>query len=192
MRLLDENKSIIKLNLLPKEIVSIKKARKEMLIIVNVAVCLLVLLFLRIAFLSRKSVEVNRDICATKQKRLEVNMLGLVESKRNVNEKAELAENNLATVLKVVEDRSYHNWAKLLAELANIVPQTVLIKNLQGKGDNIMEINGLAVSFEAVNDFVGLLGKSKGMSSASVASVGQNTKFGNGLIDYSIVCSLTQ
>ena len=192
MRLLDENKSIIKLNLLPKEIVSIKKARKEMLIIVNVAVCLLVLLFLRIAFLSRKSVEVSRDICATKQKRLEVNMLGLVESKRNVNEKAELTENNLATVLKVVEDRSYHNWAKLLAELANIVPQTVLIKNLQGKGDNIMEINGLAVSFEAVNNFVGLLGQSKRISSASLISASQDTKFGSRLIDYSIVCSLTQ
>jgi Tfp pilus assembly PilM family ATPase/Tfp pilus assembly protein PilN len=192
MRLLDENKSVIKLNLLPKEIVSIKKAGKEMLIIANVAACLLVLLFLQIAFLTRKSVNVSRDIYATKQKRLEVNMLELAESKRNVSEKAKFTENNLATVLKVVEDRSYHNWAELLAELANIVPQTVLIKNLQGKGDNIMEINGLAVSFEAVNNFVGLLGQSKRISSASLVSASQVTKFGSRLIDYSIVCSLTQ
>ena len=54
-----------------------------------------------------------------------------------------------------------------------------------------MKIDGLAVSFEAVNDFIGLLGKSKGISSVSLASASQNTKF-NGLIDYSIVCSLSQ
>ncbi len=192
MRLLDEDKSVIKLNLLPKEIILIRKATKEMLVIANVAACLLVLLFLQIAFLSRKSVEVSRDIYATKQKRIEVNMLKLAGSERNVSKRAKLAENNLAAVLKAVEDRSYHNWGKLLTELANIVPQTVLIENLQGKGDNIMEIDGLAVSYEAVNNLVGLLGQSKRINSASLVSANQVTRFGNRLIDYSIVCSLRQ
>ena len=192
MKLLDEGSSGIKLNLLPKEIVSIRKAKKELLIILNVAACLLVLLFLHIALLNKRFINVSRHIYTEKQKQFNVNILELVKSKKDIDEKVKFAENNLATVRKTVGDKSCHNWAKLLAELAGAVPQTVLIQNLQGKGDNIMKIDGLAVSYEAVSDFVGLLGQSKGISSASLASVGQNTKFGNGLIDYSIVCSLRQ
>lgn len=192
MKLLDEGSSGIKLNLLPKEIVSIKKAKNQMLIIANVAACLLVLLFLRIALLSKKSINVGQDIYAKKQKQIEVGMLKLIESKRNISEKARLAENNLATARKAVEDRSCHNWAKFLAELADIAPQTVLLENLQCKDGNIMKIDGLAVSYEAVNNFVALLGQSKRMSSVSLTSAGQSAKFGNGLIYYSIVCSLTQ
>jgi Tfp pilus assembly PilM family ATPase/Tfp pilus assembly protein PilN len=192
MKLLDGDRNAIKLNLLPKEIVSVRKARKEMLIIANVAVCLLILLFLHIALLNKKSINVSHDIYTKKQKQLNVNMLKLVESRKDISEKVKLAKDNLAVVRQVVEDRSYHNWAKLLAELASAVPQTVLIQNLQGKGDNAMKIDGLAVSFEAVSNFVDLLGQSKEISSASLTSAGQNTKFGNGLIDYSIVCSLRQ
>jgi Tfp pilus assembly protein PilN len=192
MKLLDEGSSGIKLNLLPKEIVSVKKAKKEMLIIVNAAACLFVLLFLYIALLSKKSINISQYIYAKKQKQLNVNTLELIQSKKDIGEKSRLAENTLAAVQRVVKDRNCHNWAKLLTDLANAVPQTVLIQNLQGKGDNLMKIDGLAVSFEAVNDFIGRLGKSKGITSVSLASASRNTKFGNGLIDYSIVCSLSQ
>jgi Tfp pilus assembly PilM family ATPase/Tfp pilus assembly protein PilN len=191
MKLLDEGSSGIKLNLLPKEIISVKKAKKEMLIIVNAAACLFVLLFLYIALLSKKSINISQYIYAKKQEQLNTNMLELVKSRKDISEKSRLAENTLAAVRRVVESRSCHNWAKLLTDLASAMPQTVLIQNLQSKGDNIMKIDGLAVSFEAVNDFIGLLGKSKGISSVSLASAGQDTKF-NGLIDYSIVCSLSQ
>ena len=192
MRLLDEDKSVIKLNLLPKEIVSIRKAAKEMLILANVAACLFVLLLVQIGFLSGKSANASHEIYATKQKRLGSNTLGLVWTKRNVDEKTRLMKSNLEAVLKVVEDNSCHNWGKLLAELANITPQTVLIKNLRGKGGNKMEIDGLAVSFEAVNNFVALLELSRQMSSVSLVSAGQAAKADSRLIDYSIVCSLAQ
>jgi len=191
MKLLDENKSTIELNLLPKEIVSIKKSRKEKLIIANVAVCLFFLLFLQIAFLGRKSVEVNRDIGTARQKHFLVRMIGLVESKRNINRKTRLAANNLASISKIIEDKSWYNWSELLTELANITPQTVLIKKLQTENDNRIKIDGFAVNFEAVNGFVGLLEQSRKISSASLISAGQDTKPGGGLIDYSIVCCLT-
>jgi Tfp pilus assembly protein PilN len=110
---------------------------------------------------------------------------------RNISRKTKLAENNLATVSKTIENKSWHNWGKLLTELADITPQTVLIKNLRTENDNTVRIDGLAVSFEAVNSFVGLLEQSSQISSASLSSAGQETKSGNGLIDYSITCSLT-
>ena len=191
MKLLDEDSSGIKLNLLPKQIISVRKAKKEMLIIINAAACLLILLFLYIALLSKKSINISQYIYAKKQEQLNVNMLALVESKKDISEKSRLAENTLAAVRRVIGDRSCHNWGKLLTDLAGTVPQTVLVRNLQSKGDNIMKIDGLAVSFEAVNDFMSLLGKSKGISSISLASASQDMKL-KGLIDYSIVCSLSQ
>lgn len=192
MKLLDEGPSGIRLNLLPKEIVSIRKARKELLVIANAAACLLVLLFLQIAFLGKKSIDTRGDIYARIQKQSQVNILELAESKKDISEKNVLVEGNLAAIQKAVEDRSYHNWAKLLAELAVAVPQTVLIQNLQGRDGDTMEIEGLAVNFEAVSSFVGVLRQNKQISSATLVSAGQNTEFGNGLIDYSIVCSLAQ
>ena len=116
MKLLDEGSSGIKLNLLPKEIVSVRKAKKEMLIIVNAAACLLILLFLYIALLSKKSINVSQHIYAKKQKQLNTNMLELVKSRKDISEKSRLAENTLAAVRRVVESRSCHNWAKLLAD----------------------------------------------------------------------------
>jgi Tfp pilus assembly protein PilN len=190
MKLLEEDASGIKLNLLPKGIFSVRKTRKEIFIIVNVAACLLVLLFLYIGLLSKKSINIGLDIYTKKQKQLNVNVTELIKSKKDISEKASRTENGVASVQQAFEYRSYHDWAKILAELAEIVPQTVLIQSLQGKGDDIIEIQGLAVNFEAVNNFLGLLGKSREMSSASLTSVGQNTQSSNGLIDYSIECSL--
>lgn len=190
MKLLDEGWSGIKLNLLPKEIISIKKSKKEMLIIANVAACLLVLLLVQNIFMSRKSMRVNRDICAAKQKYLMAKMVGLAESEREINMKTTLAASELDAISKAVDDKRWHNWGSLLAELADVTPRTILIKNLRKDNDNTVKIDGLAVSFEAVDSFIGLLQRSGQIASASIVSAGQDTKSGNGLVDYSIACSL--
>ncbi len=190
MKLLNEGSSGIKLNLLPKEIISIEKSRKERLIIANITACLLVLLFLHNVFLSRKSIEVNRDIHSEEQKHLTAGMFELVESKRDVNNKIKLMENNLIEISQVVKNAKWCNWGRLLSELVNVAPQTVLVRNIRGDNGNTMKIDGLAVNFEAVNSFVGLLEQSRQISSVTLASAGQGTKSGKGLVNYSIVCNL--
>jgi Tfp pilus assembly PilM family ATPase/Tfp pilus assembly protein PilN len=190
IKLLDEGPSGITMNLLPKEVVLVRRAKKEILIIVNVAACLLILLFMYIGLLSKKSIDISQYLYTTKQKQLNVNMLTLIGSKKDINEKAKFTENTLSAVQQAIKGRNYHDWSKILTELAETVPQTVLIQNLQGKGNDMIRIEGLAVDFESVSNFVSLLDKSKEMNSASLASVGQNTKSGNGLIDYAIVCFL--
>ena len=121
-----------------------------------------------------------------------MNIQQAIESRKDINGKLSDMEKNLSAVNKAAKDRSYHNWAKLLTELVKNVPQTVLIQNLQGKGENIMEIDGLATNYDAVNSFVGLLSRNKLISEASLADAGQDTEHGSGLINYKIVCALAQ
>lgn len=192
MKLLDEGSSGVKLNLLPKDVISVRRAGKELLIIANVAAGLLVFLFLLIVFLGEKSISVSHDVYARKQKQPRVNMLALVDSKRDINGKTKLLENNLAAIQQAVDGRTWHSWAALLVELAGAVPQTILIEGLDARDDKTMKIEGLAINYEAVNSFVNLLEQSRKISSVSLNSAGQSTKFGGGLVDYSIICSLAK
>jgi Tfp pilus assembly protein PilN len=192
MKLLDEGLSGVKLNLLPKEIVSTRRAGKELLVITNVAIGLIVFLFLLIAYLGEKSISVSRDVDAKKQKQPKINILALVDSKRDISEKTKLLENNLAAVQQAVADRTWRSWAALLVELAGAVPQTILIEDLDARDDKTMKIEGLAINYEAVNSFINLLEQSRKINSVSLNSAGQSMKFGGGLIDYSIICSLAK
>jgi Tfp pilus assembly protein PilN len=192
MKLLNENPAGMSLDLMPKEIVSIKKARKEMLIIVNVAACLFLLLFVYIAFISRKSTTVGNEIGIEKQKLIETNMQQMIEVRKDVDSRLGVIKSNLSVVNKAVEDRSYHNWARLLAELIKNVPQTILIQNLEDKGKDEIEIEGLAANYDAVNNFVNNLSRSKMFGEATLADAGKDAKYGSGFIGYKIVCSLAQ
>jgi Tfp pilus assembly protein PilN len=192
MKLLNENPAGISLDLMPKEIVSIKKARKEMLVIVNAAACLLLLLFVYLAFISRKSTAVSYEINIEKQKQIETNMQQMIKVRKDIDGRLDVMKNNLSIVNKTVEDRSYHNWARLLAELVKAVPQTILIQNLQGRSDNVIEIEGLATNYDAVNSFVNNLSHNKMFGEATLADAGQDVKYGSGFIGYKIVCSLAK
>lgn len=192
MKLLNESSAGISLDLMPKEIVLIKKARKEMLIIVNVAACLLLLLFVYLAFISRKATAVSNEIYTQKQKQIETNMQQMIGVRKDIDSRLGIMKNNLSIVNKAVEDKSYHNWAKLLAELVKEVPQTILIQNLQGKGENVIEIEGLATNYEAVNSFMSNLSQNKMIDEATLADAGQDTKYRSGFVGYKIVCSLAK
>ena len=182
MKLLDEGMSGIKLNLLPGEIISDRKAQKDLLVIANVAACLFVFMFLTITFLNKKSINVSNGIFAIKQKQPGANMLAMVVSKQAIDEKAGLVGNNLAAIQKAIQDRKYHNWARLLVDLSKTMPRTVLMENLESRGDGTMKIEGLAINYGAVNSFVNLLEQNRKIESASLASAGQSTKFGGCLL----------
>jgi Tfp pilus assembly protein PilN len=192
MKLLNENSTGMSLDLMPKEIVSIKKARKEMLVIVNVAACLLLCLFVYIALISRKSTTVSHEIDIQKQKQVETNMQQMIMVRKDIDSKLGVMKSNLSIVSKAVENRNYHNWAKLLAELVKNVPQTILIQNLEGRGENVIEIEGLAANYDAVNSFVNNLSRSKMFGEATLADAGQDVKYSTGFVGYKIVCSLAQ
>lgn len=192
MKLLNENSTGISLDLMPKEIVSIKKARKEMLVIVNAAACLLLLLFVYLAFISRKSTTVGHKVYTEKQKQIETNMQQIIEVRKDIDSRLGSMKNNLSAVNKAVAGRSYHNWGRLLAELVKNVPQTILIQNLQGKGGNVIEIEGLATNYGAVDSFVNNLSHSQMFGEATLADAGQDAKYGSGFVNYKIVCSLAK
>ncbi|MDD5134256.1 MAG: pilus assembly protein PilM [Phycisphaerae bacterium] len=192
MKLLGEDPGGISLNLLPKEIVSIRKARSEMLVIANVLACLFIVFFGYITFLGKKSINVSHAVYAQKNKQSGTDIQQMVKSRKNLNGKLSNMENCISAVNRLNEGKSYQNWAGLLAGLVNTVPQTVLIENLEEKGGNIMEIDGVAVNYDSISSFVNLLTQKGLVESASLKNSSRSTKYSNGMIDYKIVCYLKQ
>jgi Tfp pilus assembly PilM family ATPase/Tfp pilus assembly protein PilN len=190
MKLLGKDFSGISLNLLPKEIVSIRKARNEMLVIANAAACLLILFFGYITFLSKKSINIGREVYARQHKQADTDIQQMVDLRKNLNDKLNNIQNGISAANKLTEEKGCQNWAGLLAGLVNVVPQTVLIENLEGKGGNVMEIDGVAVNYDAINSFVNLLTQEGLVSAASLKNSKQNAKYRNGMIDYKIICYL--
>jgi Tfp pilus assembly protein PilN len=190
MKLLREDFSGISLNLLPKEIVSIRKARNEMLIIANVMACLLILFFGYITFLSKKSINVGQAVYAQKHKHADTGIQQMVGLRKNLNDELNNIQNGISAANKLTEGKGYHNWAGLLVGLVNAVPNTVWIESLEENGNDVMEIDGVAVNYDAINSFVNLLAQEGLVSAASLKDSKQNAKYGNGMIDYKIVCYL--
>ena len=163
-----------------------------MLVIVNAAACLLLLLFAYIAFVSRQSTAASHKIYSQKQKHTETNMQQMIEVRKDIDGRLDAVKNNLSIVNKAVEDKSYHNWAKLLSELARNVPQTILMQSLEGKGANVIEIEGLATNYDAVNSFMSSLSQNKMFDEATLADAGQDAKYGSKFVGYKIICSLAE
>ncbi len=190
MKLLDENKTTIKLNLLPKEIVLTKKARKQLLIIINVAAMVFLVLLMHIMFLVNASRNVSLELYQKSQFRQNINLKQLAGEQAVINDGLQRAAAGIDAIKTVFEQKIWYDWAFMLTELGKHTPRAVQIQKLRTQDSSEIQIEGLAVGYDAVNDFVDRLGMCKIVNSVRLSDTVQNRKYGNGLIDYSISCSL--
>ena len=80
-------------------------------------------------------------------------------------------------------------WAGVLGDIRSAIPKTVRITGLLHVGGSGVSIEGLAMSYEAVQLFAETLGECEHIASASLLeSRGEETQ--EGLIRYSIGCSV--
>ncbi|MFA5292965.1 MAG: PilN domain-containing protein [Phycisphaerae bacterium] len=192
MKLLDVNDSGININLLPNEISEIRKSRIQLVVIANIAAVILVLVFMYIALLSQKTTKIKNELSQKKESQLNINIPQLIQTRADVNSVTEQITKNIDALDTALKDKKWRNWALVLAEVCTKAPQTVQIKDLRSQDSSKLEIEGMAINYSAINDFVNKLTSCKTISSAQLADAKQNTQYGNGLIDYSIICTLTE
>jgi Tfp pilus assembly protein PilN len=190
MKLLGENKTTIKLNLLPKEIVSIKKAKKQLFVIVDVAAVIFLLILIQIVVLVQRSKFVSLELNQKRQYQQNINLEQLTRAQTGINKSLRQTTESVNIIKTVFDNKIWYNWTFVLAELGKDTPMTVQIQKLWAQDSSKIQIEGLAVSYDAINDFIDRLNLCKVISSAQLTGTKQNTQYGNGLIDYSISCSL--
>ena len=190
MKLLDENKTTINLDLLPREIVLTKKARKQLLIIINIAAVVFLVLLMHIMFLVNASRNVSLELYQQNQFRQNIDLKQLASEQADINDGLIRATAGLDAIKTVFEDKIWYDWAFVLTELGKYTPRDVQIQKLRAQDSSKILIEGLAVGYNAINNFVDQLSMCKAVSSVQLSDTEQNKRYGSGLIDYSISCSL--
>ncbi len=192
MNLLGFNDSGISINMIPDEISEIRKSNKNLLLIVNTAAVILVLLFLHIAQLAIQTSEAKAKIEKQMKIKSEIDIAQLARRQADANEQIRLMTKNIALLSKAMPDNSRINWAYAIAEISKKSPQTVQINKINLKGKNSFSIEGVAVNYAAVSDFINRLSECRTISSAQLADTKQNSQYGNGFMDFSITCAIAQ
>jgi Tfp pilus assembly PilM family ATPase/Tfp pilus assembly protein PilN len=190
MKLLDESKTTIKLNLLPRKIVLTKKERKQLLIIINVAAVIFLFLLMHIMFMVNASRNVCLEIYQQDQFRQNIHLKQLASEQAVINKGLQRADAGIDAIKTVFEDKVWYNWAFVLTELGKYTPRAVQIQKLRTQDSSEIQIEGLAVGYDAINDFVSQLSVCKVVKSVQLSDTKQNKRYGSDVIDYSISCSL--
>lgn len=190
MKLLDVNDSAVSINMLPGEIFEIRKARRQLVIIANIAAAILLFIFIYMGFLAKKTSNVKDELSKKEQSMSNFNISELIKTQADVNDRTVQVARNIDALKTALEDKTWNNWAYILAEVSTKAPATVQIQEMRARDSSMVQIEGLAINYNAVNDFVNRLNKCKTISSAQLADAKQNTQYANNLIDYLITCSL--
>ncbi len=79
----------------------------------------------------------------------------------------------------------------MLDDIAYVAPETVRIKSLSNNGSSKIMLDGSGLSYEAVRLFVDTLNSCRDIESAVLLAT-ENPNDSEGLVDFSIRCSLIQ
>jgi Tfp pilus assembly protein PilN len=176
--------------MLPDEIFEIRKSRRNLVIIANVAAVILLFMFLYMGFLSKKTADVKDELSRKEQSMPSFNISQLMKAQADANDKMVRVKQNIDALETVFKDKNWNNWAYILAEVVSKTPTTIQIQEMRARDSSTMHIEGLAVNYNAVNDFVNSLNKCKTVSSAQLADTKQNPRYANNVVDYLITCSI--
>jgi hypothetical protein len=189
MNLLGAQRDDVRLNLIPPQIVQLKEAKRDALIAVNVVAALLLLMILAVdvpAYL------VGKIYCAAATKATKVSVQDtdrILEKNRQLDTRLQALSNRLGTITQISAMHNDVNWVQLFDSIRKAMPASVRITSISSPDGLRMQIEGMAMSNDAVNVFVSSLEKSPDI--ASVTLLETNKQEGQkGFINYQISCKL--
>lgn len=192
MNLLNINDSGININMLPDEIFEIRRAYTQLGIIANIAAMILLIAFVYLGFLTRKTENVKASLKKNTQVPTGLDISKLMRAQDDVNDMTGKVTKNINTLKSVFKGKAWRNWAFVLGETCTKTPRTVQIQEIRAMDLSTIHIKGFATSYNAVNDYVNRLTSCESISSAQLADAKQSTKYGNGIVDYLVICSLKE
>ena len=189
MNLLMAQRDDIRLNLMPPQIVQIKEAQRDALIAVNVVVALLLLMVLAVdgpAYMAERisRVAAMKETLVTGQ-----NTDAMLERNQQLDTRLQALSSRLDSIAQISASHNDVNWAQLFENVRKATPGSVRIVSLFCPDGLKIQIEGLAMSNEAINSFVSALEKSPDIASVTLLETSkQDTQ--KGFVTYIISCKL--
>lgn len=191
MKLLDNSKSGLDINLLPLQVAQAKSTERQVLISANVAGVILFLMILSIGFFNVKVKKVQNDINQKAQAQEKQNMHALLSRQTSLQGQITDVSNEINRLNAVLNDGSFKRWDQILNDIRSAIPRMVRLTRLSCESNSKMLLRGQAVSYEAIHRFVDTLNATELIESALFLGAEEDPKNKN-LLMYSIACSLAQ
>ena len=189
VNLLEAQQDDVRLNLMPPQIVQIKEAKRDVVVATTVVAALLLLMVLAVAVPAYMIKKVSGNT-AGKTARVSVrNTDKIFEKNRHLDARLQALSDRLDSIAKISASYSDVNWVQLFASIRDAVPASVRIVSLSCSDGQRIQIEGLALSNDAVNLFVSLLEKSPGISTVTLLESSKQ-EGQKGFINYQISCKL--
>ncbi|MFC1781836.1 PilN domain-containing protein, partial [Planctomycetota bacterium] len=181
----------VSINLLPSDVILSKSKERKTLLIGNIAAAVFVSMIICIAFYQAKAEKLNSQIRNREQIRTTYDTHALLEDSAELQVLLSQITDRLNLVKDVIEMNPVLEWGQVLNEISHITPRTVRINEFSSSDNSSIQINGQAISYEAVNLFVEWLNNCQSIDTASLIGSRSNRSSDN-LIGYSINCKLVQ
>ncbi len=181
----------LNINLLPSEVITAKSREKQTLLIANIAAVVFTMMIVCIGFLQAKAEKVTADIRQQEQTQVTHDTQRLLKEQAVLEKQITEIKSKLELMNNVLDTDPVLMWNKILNDIGVAIPETVRITEIFSSENSNISLNGQALSYEAVYSFIEALSAGKNIKSASLIG-SQNHGRSNGLVEYSINCSLTQ
>ncbi|MGD0552501.1 MAG: pilus assembly protein PilM [Sedimentisphaerales bacterium] len=189
MNLLVAQRDDARLNLMPPKIMQIREAKKDVLIAATVVTALLLLMVLVVAAPAYMIKKVSGDT-AGKAARVSVrNTNKMLDKNQHLDARLQALSNRLDSIAKISASNKDVNWVQLFTNIRNATPASVRIVSLSCRDGQRVQIEGLALSNDAVNSFVSSLEKSPDISTVTLLESSKQ-EGQKGFINYQISCKL--
>ncbi|MGA2093784.1 MAG: pilus assembly protein PilM, partial [Sedimentisphaerales bacterium] len=188
-RLLMQKPNEIRINMLPQEIVKHRETQRDVLVAANVIAGVLLVMLLAINAFAFMIERATSHTISKKTIVSERNTESMILQNQQLEEKIQLLTSRLERIGQISESHSDVNWVQVFEEIRKATPGSVRISTLASPDGSRIQIEGLAMSNDAVNLFVGLLGKSKSITSVTLLDAHKHNEQSQ-VVAYQISCKL--
>jgi Tfp pilus assembly protein PilN len=187
MNLLTAQRDDVRINLVPPQVVRVREVKRDTLIAANAVAVMLLIMVLTIHAFDLMIGSINRSAVAKKQVITGQDTEAMVEQHQRLDAKLKILTARLDRIAQISASHRDINWAEVFDDIRKATPASVRITGLSCGDGSRVQIEGLAMSNEAVSLFVNLLEKSHNI--ASVVLLEARRQDGqNGLIVYQLSC----
>jgi type IV pilus assembly protein PilM len=189
VNLLVAQRDDVRLNLMPPQIAQIKDAKRDVLVVATVVAALVLLMVLAVAAPAYMTKKVSGNIAAKAAQASVHNADKMIEKNQYLDTRLEALSGRLDSIAKISASHNDVNWIQLFANIRNAAPASVRIVSFSCPDGQKVQINGLALSDDAVNLFVSMLEKSADISTVTLLESSKQ-EGQKGYINYKISCKL--
>lgn len=189
MKLLGTNSGDLRINLLPPEATEVKSTRKQALVAGNIVAAMIFLMVFAVGGVGVMTEKVNGNVARIKQTLSAQDVQALFKERELLDKQIERLSDRPVLMNEVSSLHPDIKWAALLNGIAKCTPKDVRIAHLFYRGNAALSLDGLSISYEAVDLFVDMLNGSTLIDSASEIETEKRDP-DSGLITYKIDCVL--